>query len=494
MNIAFRVDASAQIGLGHLKRCAALAGALARLGAESTFVWRDIEFDCDPIIKASGASSICFGSDGVGGEDAERFVSEICDARPDWIVVDHYGLDRRWHDEVASRLGARIAVIDDLADRPLGAELVIDQNCHADHRTKYTGRLRDGARLLGGPGFALLGPDYADAPRYSFHADVQSIGVFMGGSDPANSSVTVLDAIDVAGFDGPVEVVSTAANPHLPALRIRCAARPETKLTIDLPSLAGFFARHDIQIGAGGSASWERFCIGAPSVLLGIAANHDQVLIPLADQGAASILASGWSAATLAGALSALIADAASRRKLTDAGPQIVDGQGARRVALAMLSRDLRLRRATKDDSQRAYDWRNAPAVRLSSRQSGLISLADHAAWFAQTLASSDRRLFVGEIAGDAVGFIRLDRIDDRRSEVSFYLDPALDGLGLGQALLAAVEGEIAAGGQIVGEVLPGNVKSARLFEKLGYYGVEPGRWEKQIGSAQQGVGADENR
>lgn len=487
MMVAFRVDASASIGLGHLKRCSVLAKALDGLGVNCCFAWRDLGFDCAERIEAEGYESVGMALPGADvvvdwEEDAKAFVTAMAGRGVERVVVDHYALDRGWHDRVAQELGCEIVVIDDLANRPIGGTIVIDQNFHESHAAKYAGLLPRGTKMLGGPGFALLGSEYQSAPRYSHSDEVRSIGVFMGGSDPENSSCAVLDAIESINFAGAVEIVSTEANPHLASLRARCAARPGTELVVNLPSLSGFFARHDIQIGAGGSASWERLCIGAPSILLGFAENHDQVLLPLAELDVAQILLREWAVADLASELRTIIAAPDKRRRFSENGRAIVDGFGSRRVAIALSSSMLALRPATWTDSDIARAWRDHHSVRKASRQQDPISLEAHKQWFERTLTGEERQLFVGEIGGHPVGFIRLDRSDGGSFEISFYVDPALDGLGLGMRLLSAVEAMVPFGATIFGEVLPDNLKSGHLFKKLGYVNVSRGRWEKPAG------------
>ncbi|MBX3633888.1 MAG: UDP-2,4-diacetamido-2,4,6-trideoxy-beta-L-altropyranose hydrolase, partial [Rubrivivax sp.] len=68
MNIAIRADASAAIGLGHLKRCLSLAQALRAQGAAVTLAWREIDLDCAPLIEAAGVSSVRIAAGRVSGE------------------------------------------------------------------------------------------------------------------------------------------------------------------------------------------------------------------------------------------------------------------------------------------------------------------------------------------------------------------------------------------------------------------------------------------
>lgn len=347
--VAIRVDASARMGTGHLKRCLSLAQALAQAGAQTRFVCRPLD-PVAPQLLATADVAVHWlpavsggfvpGADapphaGWAGlpqeQDAEETRQALASWSPDWVVVDHYAFDARWHRAVRDALGCRLLVIDDTADRALDANALLDHNWDADHRAKYAGRLLREPVWLTGPHFALLSAAYRNAPRYAFHDTVRSIGIFMGGTDPDGVSARVLSACRAAGFAGPVEVVSTSASPHLGALRAACGADPVATLTLDEPDLAAFFARHDLQIGAGGGATWERCCIGAPSILVALAANQTPVLRAIDALGIG--LRSGLSVAELTDRLRQMLHHPALRLRISQAAVQLVDGRGAERVA-----------------------------------------------------------------------------------------------------------------------------------------------------------------
>lgn len=352
MKIAFRVDASRQIGTGHLRRSLSLAKALRIAGAEVTLVTRSLGISSGLAIEDAGfpyfllpAPAAPFEADpkvphtAWAGVDVATDVAQTTSCvrgGADWVIVDHYAFGRSWHRYVRAELGCRVAVIDDMADRDFDCDLLIDHNYARDHRAKYAGRLPETTTILGGPAYALLDSAFANAPRYVFSPTVRSIGIFMGGIDAANVSCTVLEAIDAARFGGPVEVVSTSANPNLPTLRMAVERRPGTTLTLDAPHLAGFFARHDLQIGAGGGASWERCCIGVPTLLLVVAENQQAVVPDLAREEVVASVGS-LAAAAIGQALAALIDDADRRAKLAHRARALVDGKGAARAAGSLL-------------------------------------------------------------------------------------------------------------------------------------------------------------
>ena len=267
--------------------------------------------------------------------DSSQTIAALSDFRPDWVVIDSYGFDARWHHAVRDAVGARIAQIDDMADRVIAPDLLVDHNHAGDHARKYGDRLERGAKILGGPRYALLAPAFADAERYEFNEKVRSVGVFMGGIDAGDHSRLVLSALRAIDFAGPVEIVSTRANPHLADLRRIVAQDPMASLSIDLPDLSAFFARHDIQVGAGGGASWERCCIGVPTLLVIIAENQRAVAPQLAAEGIVS-LADRPERAVIAAELEDLVKNADKRRELARRARNLVDGRGAARVAKEM--------------------------------------------------------------------------------------------------------------------------------------------------------------
>ena len=498
--VSIRVDASARMGTGHLKRCLALAQELEQAGAEVSLVVRAI----DPVaaqVLAHTAWAVKWLSVPAGqaasrpssaedpphaswaGVSWQQDASETIDALraqpPDWLVLDHYAFDARWHQRVTNALGARLLVIDDTADRPLAADALLDHNWHADHHAKYAGRVLKRPRWLCGPRFALLSSAYRDAPRYKPQADVRSIGIFMGGTDPGGISARVLATCRETGFAGEIEIATTSANPHLAQLQATCATSQPVHLTIDAPDLASFFARHDLQIGAGGGATWERCCIGAPTIALALADNQTAVVPALAQLGAVRAASLPGSALKdtppLTKVLIDLLDDAQARARLAERAATLVDGRGAQRVALHLLASTLRVRPASHDDAEQLHRWRNHPAVRAVSIQGNEIALTDHLAWLDHAMTAPDRRLMVGHIGECPVGSIRFDHLDRDQQAVSLYLDPDLLGLGLGPHLLLAGEQAMAKRlGRpftVRATVVPGNIASQRLFETCGYHG-----------------------
>jgi len=354
MRIAIRADASVQIGTGHVRRCGAIASALEARGGIVGFVSRRLGVDvarmtadfglvelpppAQPFEPAAGEPAHALWAEISWEEDAAQTVAALRANAPEVIVIDHYGFDHRWHEYVRRALGCPIVAVDDLGDRPLAAEIVVDHNYAADHVAKHAASARYAPHILGGPQYALLSTAYRARPDFGVRQELGSVGIFLGGSDVANASAVAWQAVRKAlGENMKLEIVSTTANPHLAQLRQMAAQDGAARLTLDLPNLAGFFAAHDLQIGAGGGAVWERCCIGAPSVAIAFADNHVPVLAPLDNLGILCFSPGGSAdPLVLSEDVTRLAADVERRRAMSARSRALVDGAGADRVGDAI--------------------------------------------------------------------------------------------------------------------------------------------------------------
>lgn len=292
MNVVFRVDASARMGIGHLMRCLTLAESLRERGVQLRFICREhtgnliahLRQKAMPVtvLPAPAINHTASGEDyavwlGVTpAEDAEQTIEALNGEKPDWLVVDHYGLDAGWEQRLRPHVG-KLMVIDDLASRHHDCDVLLDQNYSVEGERRYAGLVPDACKLLVGPRYALLRPEYAAYRRTlrTREGQVTRALVFFGGSDPQNMTGVTLEALshtELRHLD--VDVVIGANNPHREALEKQSMARPQTAIYGLRPHLADLMMQADLAIGAGGTTTWERLCLGLPSLVVSIAENQ----------------------------------------------------------------------------------------------------------------------------------------------------------------------------------------------------------------------------
>lgn len=131
------------------------------------------------------------------------------------------------------------------------------------------------------------------------------------------------------------------------------------------------------------------------------------------------------------------------------------------------------LRPVTAADRDRLLAWANDPEARAASFRTEPISAEAHDLWFAASLASESRHLWIVEVEGAPAGVVRLDRDggEEGAGVVSINLAPEQRGRGLAAPTLRALAGAARALGfaRLIAWVRVSNEASARAFRGAGY-------------------------
>lgn len=358
--VVIRVDASLEMGMGHLMRCLALAGALAHDGAKVSFLLRSHAANLARLIEGEGHAVRLLPDPGhrseeavatgtahahwlptTWQEDAEQTLEAIESiGQIGWLIVDHYALDARW-EQMQRKRAPRILAIDDLADRPHDCDILLDQNLVLEMDSRYRGLLPATCKPLLGPRYALLRPEFAKQRKLLAErsGEIDRILVCYGGSDPGNETAKALAAIKTLSAGSlAVDVAIGLTNPHADAVSTLCRELPRTELFRGANNMAELMARADLAIGAGGSMCWERCSLGLPTIAVHIADNQIGALTALARAGAVAYLGSGPSvtADQIEGSVKLMVENPAQTRLMGETAQALVDGEGSERVHTAM--------------------------------------------------------------------------------------------------------------------------------------------------------------
>lgn len=369
LEIVFRTDASLHIGTGHVMRCLTLADTLRTKGARCRFICREHPGHLLELIRQRGFEatglpvmpeqmarsaptdapppihSAWAGADWV--TDSRQSLDAIGGISADWIVVDHYALDACW--EKAVRSACRwLMVIDDLADRAHDCNLLLDQNLGREEQD-YVNLVPEECSMLVGPRYALLRADFAALRGYSlarrespmFHC----LLITMGGVDQYNATGDVLEALKASSLPADCSI-TVVMGPHAPWLaRVRELAEQmpwPTSVLVNVSDMAQLMADSDLAIGAAGSTSWERCCLGLPTLMMVLAENQREAASHLERAQAVHTLELGSSLKPrLRSQIEAVMDDNILLVNMIKQASGITDGQGARRVVANLLHKAL---------------------------------------------------------------------------------------------------------------------------------------------------------
>ena len=288
MNIVFRVDSSKNIGSGHLIRCITLANELCKKKHSVTFICRALPGNLInlaeqkhlvrilPLIKTLQFDD--FYLDWLGStqdQDAKQTIENMPN-NVDLLVVDSYALSEFWHKKLR-KYTRKIMVIDDLSDRNFDCDILLNQNLGAN-KGDYQGKVLNNCTLLLGCEYALLRPEFAQMRSTALEKrkntkNIKNILISMGGSDNQNLTYNVLQNISNI-FN--IVVVLGQNSPHNEMIKTYSQDK-NVEVIIGASNMAELMLNADLAIGTGGSTSWERCCLGLPTLLFIVADNQIKI-------------------------------------------------------------------------------------------------------------------------------------------------------------------------------------------------------------------------
>lgn len=349
MKVVIRTDASLRIGTGHVMRCLTLAKALVEEGAEVSFICREHEGNLIDKIESEGFKVYSLTTRpgenaptrqldhaewlGVSQQqDANDCQSILEEIQPDWLVVDHYAIDLVWQ-KALKPYYQKLMVIDDLGDRNHNCDLLLDQN-YGSTIEKYQNRVPKDCTILAGPRYALLRPEFAQwretsLKRRAHHQQLETLLVTMGGVDPDNYTGQVLQQLNKLQQTMIKEIIAVmgATAPHLETIQKQAQTmRVKTTVKTNVSNMGQIMANADLAIGAAGATTWERCCLGLPTIQMVIAENQRQIAQALAKDNIVLLMDNIQQ-------LRGLVVEAESQiASLMKNASRLVDGLGCERV------------------------------------------------------------------------------------------------------------------------------------------------------------------
>lgn len=367
MRIVLRADASLEIGTGHVIRCLTLAHALRDKGADCHFICREHSGNLVESIRSKGfvvhalhEISVANEYSSVNSSKANQLVhwdwlgatqqedAEVCagileQLQPDWLIVDHYGLDIFWEQKLKPHF-RKLMVIDDLADRAHQCDLLLDQT-FGRNAADYLSWVPSDTKLMCGSQYALLRPDFANLRQYSLQRrlrpKLRQLLISFGGVDRDNMTVKVLEILRSSSLleDCHISVVMGSTAPWLNEVQRFVQDMPwPTSVQVDVNNMAQLMADSDLAIGAAGATSWERCCLGLPTVMLVLADNQIKIAQALSKAGA--VIKIDRLTFKVTQLINADMIESDALAGMSSAASKVTDGLGTQRILHALCNED----------------------------------------------------------------------------------------------------------------------------------------------------------
>lgn len=345
INVLFRADAGAAIGLGHLQRCLSLAMALRDFDAACLFLTND-----DPIVTARIKSFSFEGfslhaAESWGVDDLGHTLAIASSYQCDVIVVD----SERKGPEYLGRLrsaGFFVCAIEDMAPHPFPCQLVVNGNAHA-HQLRYDSSSGD-TRFLLGPEYSILRREFWNISSREVRDVVRNVLITMGGADADNLMPRVLSVLGQLPATFEVIAIIGPFFKNLGEIKIAVDRSKRPVRLVHAPhSVRALMLEADLAVSEGGQTLYELACAGCPAVAVQMALNQEGQVQVFSKSG--SLRVAGCSddvgiVAKIGDEVRSLLLDSKARSAMSAAGQRLVDGQGALRVAKTILAEGSRSR------------------------------------------------------------------------------------------------------------------------------------------------------
>ena len=465
MKVVFRVDASLNMGTGHVMRCLTLAQVLKDNGANVEFICRKHEGNLIDKVRASEfiihelevfeetevddklAHSCWLGA--TQQQDADDCIDILKAEKLDWLIVDHYALDEEWQKRLKPYC-EKLMVIDDLADRKHQCDILLDQT-FGRQKKDYSALTPEDCKLLLGSQYALLRPEFAKWRVCSLerrnNPKFKRLLVNMGGVDVDNITENVLDELKMCNLpnDIHITIVMGGSAPHLESVEFKASTLPyKTEVKVDVGNMAEIMSNSDIAIGAAGSTTWERCCLGLPTIQIVIAKNQLFSAETLAHYNIVRLVKNIQEIPCL------LEVSTEWMGNVGNAALEICDGMGSCKVFNKMTDRKITLEKfgevelcnyinLNENDKLQALNMRNHLQVKKWMYNQVSISKEDHFGFIKNLDNDMEGRYFLVKQKNNIIGSINFSKINFENSvELGIYTNPFLQIKGAGKLLESA--------------------------------------------------------
>jgi UDP-2,4-diacetamido-2,4,6-trideoxy-beta-L-altropyranose hydrolase len=300
--VIIRADASHFLGNGHVVRCVALAEALQERGISCLFACRDLpgnaigwlqqqHFNVE-ILSAPEKILLTKTDDfTTWGQcdprwDADNTAQSLSTYSADWVVIDHYAWSAPEH-VVLQSLARNRLVIDDLCNRPLDADVIVDSGVRTPE---------DYNPWVTKPSHLLLGHDFLPLRKIFYERRMGAVAseqlqrhfiISCGATDPNNYSLQLLELCTpiLSELDFQVTCVLAENAPNIASVEAFCRQYESCRLIINPENMALFIETADFILGTAGSSIWERCALGKPSAVFMAGADQEKNFETLVLQG-----------------------------------------------------------------------------------------------------------------------------------------------------------------------------------------------------------------
>ncbi len=341
-NLVFRADSGDTVGWGHTIRCFALAKKFQEKNFKISFIVKKYPNHISNFLEKQGFDIFYLNNKQYywksDAKQTQKIIQKIGDV--DFLIVDNYRLKIKWEKFLKPHV-KKLIVIDDMTLRNHECDLLLDQNYYENIEKLYSKLIPKECRLLIGPKFALIRDEFYQKrkKRKKRDGEINRILVSFGGSNYIDDIIKTMNGIKGLK-NNKIKVDLLIPNLNKDDMKIQKLFSKFVNITIHHKNfnMSELMNQADLSIGAGGSSTWERCCLGLPSIVSIFAKNQLQLTEEMAKYG--FVINLGMSKKISSQDYTDAIKNLNKfiLFQMSKNGLKLVDGKGTLRVAKEMLN------------------------------------------------------------------------------------------------------------------------------------------------------------
>lgn len=332
--IWFRADGRREIGMGHIQRCLSVAAALRELGEQVSFLVADDA--AVPLLKAQGQSYRVLNSSWRRPEEElKTLLPMLRESGKGVFFADSYYVTAEYLRQIGELMP--VCCMDDMGISGLPVDLLVNYNIYAarslydpiDEKTDY----------LLGMQYAPLRKEFQDAYQ-PVREKAERVLITTGGSDRYDIAGQILRNVLEKPETSKLQycVVSGPYNQYLSQLQELEKLHENVHIYKNVTRMSELMRSCDIAVTAGGSTMYELCAVGVPILCFSFVDNQEKAVEGFRERKivcfAGNYLSQKERMIPLITEHIALLRDSAAlRRNYSEKGRELVDGQGALRIA-----------------------------------------------------------------------------------------------------------------------------------------------------------------
>jgi len=265
--ILFRADSSSTIGTGHIMRNLVLAEQFSC--CKVTFATQNLQGNINHKIEEKNYEIAILDTNNI--KELDDLIKKL---NIDMLVIDHYDIDYTFEKQLKeNNPSLTIMVLDDTYEKHY-CDILLNHNIYADE-SKYKNLVPSDCDLRCGKQYTLLREEFQIEKQNKKEIFSQKTNIFiaMGGADPSNLNIPILNILE--RFQNiHVNVVTTTANQYLSELQEYVKNKTNITLHINTNQIAKLMHQADLAIVTPSVTVNEITYLGIPFIAIQTAENQ----------------------------------------------------------------------------------------------------------------------------------------------------------------------------------------------------------------------------